>query len=181
MNKFRSPWLTPVLLKSINRKNRFYKKLIKSPNKSCEQQYKTYKNKLGHLIRIAKRSYYERKFKARLEKNPVRSSGRSRVSLRASNFLSFLARWARTQASHSLTKFFITILRRKVSVRLKGNQVFRWSLTKITNLQRCFVDCVMHAHGSEVVAWHMVKIYPNQISLQDKNRHAGNKKAVFIS
>ena len=48
-----------------------------------------------------------------LEKNPVRSSRTSRFSLRASNFLSFLARWARTQASHSLTKFLITILRRK--------------------------------------------------------------------
>ena len=64
MNKFRCPWLTPGLLKSINRKNRLYKKLIKSPNKSCEQQYKTYKNKLSHLIRIAKRSYYDRKFES---------------------------------------------------------------------------------------------------------------------
>ena len=64
MNKFRCPWLTPGLLKSINRKNRLYKKLIKSPNKSCEQQYKTYKNKLSHLIRIAKRSYYDRRFES---------------------------------------------------------------------------------------------------------------------
>ena len=62
MNKFRSPWLTPGLLKSINRKNRLYKRLITSPNKSGELQYKTYKNKLNHLIRIAKRSYYDRKF-----------------------------------------------------------------------------------------------------------------------
>ena len=64
MNKFRCPWLTPGLLKSINRKNRLYKKLIKSPNKSCEQQYKTYKNKLSHLIRIVKRSYYDRRFES---------------------------------------------------------------------------------------------------------------------
>ena len=64
MNKFRSPWLTPGLLKSINRKNRLYKNLIRSPNKSCELQYKTYKNKLNHLIRIAKRSYYDRKFES---------------------------------------------------------------------------------------------------------------------
>jgi len=48
-----------------------------------------------------------------LEKTPVRSSGTSRFSLRASNFLSFLAPWARTQASRSQTKFVITILRRK--------------------------------------------------------------------
>ena len=50
---------------------------------------------------------------AGLEKTPVRSSGTSRFSrLRASNFLSFLARRARTQTSRSLTKFLITILRR---------------------------------------------------------------------
>ena len=48
-----------------------------------------------------------------LEKNPVRSSGTSRFSLRASNFLSFLAQGAMSQASCSLTKFLITILRRK--------------------------------------------------------------------
>ena len=48
-----------------------------------------------------------------LEKNPIRSSGTSRFSFRASNFHSFLAQWARTQASRSLTKFLITILRRK--------------------------------------------------------------------
>ena len=62
MEKFRSPRLTPGLLKPINRKNRLYKRLITSPNKSGELQYKTYKNKLNHLIRIAKRSYYDRKF-----------------------------------------------------------------------------------------------------------------------
>ena len=62
MNKFRCPWLTPGLLKSINRKNRLYKRLITSPYKSGELQYKTYKNKLNHLIRIAKRSYNDRKF-----------------------------------------------------------------------------------------------------------------------
>ena len=48
-----------------------------------------------------------------LEKTPVRSSGTSRFSFRASNFHSFLAQRARTQASRSLTKFLITILRRK--------------------------------------------------------------------
>ena len=48
-----------------------------------------------------------------LEKNPVRLSGTSRFSLRASNFLPFLAQWARTQASRLPTKFLITILRKK--------------------------------------------------------------------
>ena len=48
-----SPWITPGLLKSINKKNRLYKKFIRSPSLSNERKYKTYKNKLNHLIRIA--------------------------------------------------------------------------------------------------------------------------------
>ena len=40
-------------------------------------------------------------------------SGTSKFSHRARNFLSFLTRWARTQASRSPTKFLTTILRRK--------------------------------------------------------------------
>ena len=64
MNKISSPWLTPGLLKSITKNNRLYKQLIKSNDKSCELQYKAYKNKLNHLIRSAKRSYYDNKFES---------------------------------------------------------------------------------------------------------------------
>ena len=61
MNKLYSPWLSRGLLKSINKKNRLYKKLVRSPTPSCELKYKAYKNKLSHLIRIAKRTYYDPK------------------------------------------------------------------------------------------------------------------------
>ena len=50
---------------------------------------------------------------AGLKKNPVRLSRTSRFFLRASNFLSFLARWAMTQASHLPTKIFDTVFRRQ--------------------------------------------------------------------
>jgi hypothetical protein len=36
-----------------------YKQLINLPNKQRESRYKTYKNKLTHVIRNAKRTYYE--------------------------------------------------------------------------------------------------------------------------
>ena len=48
-----------------------------------------------------------------LEITPVRSSGTSRFSARASNFVFLLAPRARAQASRSPTKFLIMILRRK--------------------------------------------------------------------
>ena len=50
---------------------------------------------------------------AGLEITPVRSSGTSRFSARASNFVFLLAPRARAQASRSPTKFLIMILRRK--------------------------------------------------------------------
>ena len=62
LNNCSSPWITPGLLKSINKKNRLYKKFTRSPPLSNERKYKTYKNKLDHLIRIAKRKYHDTKF-----------------------------------------------------------------------------------------------------------------------
>ena len=62
VNKFFSPWLSRGLLKSVNKKNRLYKKFVTSSSTSSETKYKAYKNKLTHLIRIAKRKYYDSKF-----------------------------------------------------------------------------------------------------------------------
>ena len=48
------------LLKSINRKNKLYKKYLKKPSLK-KSVYKRYKNKLICLLRNAKRLYYEEK------------------------------------------------------------------------------------------------------------------------
>ena len=62
VSKFFCPWLSPGILKSVNKKNRLYKKFVTSPSTSSETKYKAYKNKLTHLIHIAKRKYYDSKF-----------------------------------------------------------------------------------------------------------------------
>ena len=67
-----SPWISPGLLKSINKKNRLYQKFIRSPSLSNERIYKTYKNKLNHSIRLAKRKYYDTKFES--AKNDLRTT-----------------------------------------------------------------------------------------------------------
>ena len=72
LNNCSSPWITPGLLKSINKKNRLYEKFIRSPSLSNERKYKTYKNKLNHLIRTAKRKYYDTKFES--AKNDLRTT-----------------------------------------------------------------------------------------------------------
>ena len=61
-NKSMTPWISKGLLGSIKKKNRLYKKLIKNTTSARESQYKAYKNKLNHLIGIAKQSYYDNKF-----------------------------------------------------------------------------------------------------------------------
>ena len=53
------PWLTKGLLRSIKNKNILYKRFIRSATVQNNTLYKNYKNKLNHLIRIAKRMYYE--------------------------------------------------------------------------------------------------------------------------
>jgi len=60
----RFPWITRGLLKSINTKNKLYKRYIQKP---CEERlsiFKNYRNKLNSLIRKSKREYYERKFES---------------------------------------------------------------------------------------------------------------------
>ena len=111
-----------------------------------------------------------------LEKTPVRSSGTSRFSLQASNFL-FLAPRARTQASRSQTKFLIRILRRKVSFRLKGNQVFRWRFIALF----CWLHDAHSCLRSGCLARDQNLPDLIIISFQGKNSRVGNENAVFIS
>ena len=55
------PWLTKGLLKSIKKKNALYKQFLSSPTVTHKRQYKCFRNKLNHLLRIAKRDYYDKK------------------------------------------------------------------------------------------------------------------------
>ena len=49
-------------MKSSKTKEKLYKTFIKNPTKNNEQNYKKYRNKLNHLIPIAKKNYYCEKF-----------------------------------------------------------------------------------------------------------------------
>ena len=57
----RRPWISQRLLKSIKQKNKLYKRYLSNPSPQRELIYKTYKNKLNHSLRIAKRLYYDKK------------------------------------------------------------------------------------------------------------------------
>ena len=72
LNNCSSPWIIPALLKSIEKTNTLYKKFIRSPSLSNERKYKTYKTKLNHIIRIAKRKYYDTKLES--AKNDLRTT-----------------------------------------------------------------------------------------------------------
>ena len=52
------PWFTPALLKSIQTKNKIFKRLPKnSENLVLTEKYKAYQNALNRLLRLAKRNY----------------------------------------------------------------------------------------------------------------------------
>ena len=56
----RKPWFTKGLAKSIRKKNMLYQSFLNNPNSSNENAYKSYRNKLTHSLRVAKRLYYEK-------------------------------------------------------------------------------------------------------------------------
>ena len=60
-DKCQKPWLTKGLISAIKKKNYLYKSLIKYNSKEAEKKYKTYKNKLTSIWRIAEKDYYNTK------------------------------------------------------------------------------------------------------------------------
>ena len=56
------PWLSSGILKSIKIKNNLYSKFMKCLNPIWYNKYKLYRDKINHLIRTSKDSYYKRYF-----------------------------------------------------------------------------------------------------------------------
>ena len=59
----KKPWITKGLLKSIKKKNVLFKRFLCYPSPPREHLYKRFRNKLNHLLKIAKRTYYDQKLK----------------------------------------------------------------------------------------------------------------------
>ena len=57
-----NPWITQGIAESSRKKNKLYKKFLKTPSKRNEAKYKIYRNKLTHIVRIAKKNYFDKKF-----------------------------------------------------------------------------------------------------------------------
>ena len=56
-----NPWLTTGILKSIKTKSRLYKLFLRKPSHERESNYKSFRNKLTCLVRIARKNYYDNK------------------------------------------------------------------------------------------------------------------------
>ena len=51
--------MTKCILKSVRKKNKLYKSFLINPSDKNKSLYKKYKNKLNHIIKMAKKMYYE--------------------------------------------------------------------------------------------------------------------------
>ena len=61
--KFNSkPWITSAIKKSIQVKNKLYRIYLKTKSSYCHSKFKYYRNKLNHLLKIAKRQCYDNYF-----------------------------------------------------------------------------------------------------------------------
>ena len=56
------PWITKGIIKSINRKNKMYKKYVKTKNENIYKEYQKLRNKLSHIIRESKKEHYNKYF-----------------------------------------------------------------------------------------------------------------------
>ena len=66
MKKYKSKrsnnlWITKGLKQLSKTKEVLYRKFIKNPSQKNERDYKIYRNKLNHLIRIVKKNYYSKR------------------------------------------------------------------------------------------------------------------------
>ena len=61
MNKINNPWLTPALSESIRTKNKLYKKFVKRTI-TYGDKYRSYRNMLSRIIKLAKNNFYQNKF-----------------------------------------------------------------------------------------------------------------------
>ena len=53
------PWITPAIIAKINRKNKSYKKFIKSKKREEKLQFNHIKNEITSLTRKSKKEYYK--------------------------------------------------------------------------------------------------------------------------
>jgi hypothetical protein len=51
--------MTRCILKSVRNKNKLYKSFLNNPDNRNRQKYIKYKNKLNHIIKLSKKTYYE--------------------------------------------------------------------------------------------------------------------------
>ena len=58
------PWITQGLLKSIKTKSKLYNTLLRNPSSLNHVQYKQYRNKINHLLKISKCNYYDCKIES---------------------------------------------------------------------------------------------------------------------
>lgn len=60
-SKFKKPWMSPALLKSVKTKSKLYKKYLKDPTYENKKSYNTYNNKFKTIMKKAEKLYYSNK------------------------------------------------------------------------------------------------------------------------
>ena len=118
------PWITKGIRKSINRKNKIYKKYVKNKNENTYEEYKKIRNKLNHIIRESKRIHYSKYFEDNKQNakrmwsgindilNKKRKKGNNNIHLQVKN---------KIITNPKVNEYFTTIAAQMVNKQKQGN------------------------------------------------------------
>ena len=75
----KKPWITKAILKSVDKKNKIYRKCIRTKNATKKEKlyeiFKTYRNSIKKITKLSKASYYYQFFEEIKRKlNKVRNN-----------------------------------------------------------------------------------------------------------
>ena len=62
-SKKKKPWMTPALIKSCRKRKKLYHKKQRKNDPVVDEEYRIYKYKLNHLLKIAEQNYKSEKFR----------------------------------------------------------------------------------------------------------------------
>ena len=176
-----NPWLTSAIKQSIRNKNKLYKKFLKRPI-TYGNEYRTYRNLLGKVVKKAKNDYYQLKFneshgnikqtwkninhllgKTHSNKNKIfningkKVDNESQIAHAFNEYYSNIGNITAENLSHSETNF-------EQYLPNKNYQEIIWNQTSAREVKDIILKCRLTKPGPDEIPMHIFKTNADTLS-----------------